>query len=163
LNALRHTPEVQHLFLLVLTGNAVLSLLGLYVVPSTLGATAGLDALLGATGMQVVLALLALFGPISFDKFPYTMGISLGFGALFAAIYLGFLARDFAGLSLGSDDGLVTLYTLFAGVALLAGAAASVRSRRLRSMTRSGAAPIGISSVRRMGRWTTFTAVGAAI
>jgi hypothetical protein len=60
------------------------------------------------------------------------VGISLGFGAPFAAVYLGFLARDFAGLSLGIDDGPNTIYTLFVGIALLAGAAASVRSQRLR-------------------------------
>src|SRR5258706_13048241 len=89
--------------------------------------------MLGAIGLQGVLALLALVGPFSFDKSPRTEGICLGFGALFAATYLGFLVRDFAGSSLGIDDGPVTISTLFVGVALLAGAAASVRSQQLRA------------------------------
>jgi hypothetical protein len=132
LRALRRTSWIQRLFLLVLTGNVILIVLGLLVAPATLSAVEGVWAMLGALGLQGVLALLALVGPGSFDKFPRTEGISLGCGALFAATYLGFLVRDFAGSSLGIDDGPVTLYTLFVGVALLAGAAASVRSQRLR-------------------------------
>ncbi|HEV2237243.1 MAG TPA: hypothetical protein VGR57_11335, partial [Ktedonobacterales bacterium] len=61
-----------------------------------------------------------------------TSGISLAGGALFAATYLGFLARDFAGSAVGPDDGPATIYSLFVGVAVLAGAAAAVRSQRLR-------------------------------
>lgn len=131
MHALRRTSSVQRLFLLVLAGNVLLILLGLHVVPATLSSTEGVWALLGATGLQCLLAILALVGPLAFDRFPRTVGISLGFGTQFAAVYLGFLARDFAGLSFGPDDGPVTLYTLFVGIALLAGAAASVRSQRL--------------------------------
>jgi hypothetical protein len=131
-HALRRTSSVQRLFLLVLAGNVLLILLGLHVVPATLYSAEGVWALLGATGLQCLLAILALVGPFALDKLPRTAGISLGVGALFAAIYLGFLARDFAGLSFGPDDGPVTLYSLFVGIALLAGAAASARSQRLR-------------------------------
>jgi hypothetical protein len=130
---LRRTSWPQSLFLLVLAGNVVLVALGLLVAPSTLSSPEGVWDLLGAAGLQAVLALLALVGPLSLDKSPHTAAISLGFGALFAAIYLGFLARDFAGSTLGIDDGPLTLYALFVGVALLSGAVASVRSRRLRT------------------------------
>jgi hypothetical protein len=133
LRALRRTSWMQRLFLLVLTGNVILIVLGLLVAPTTLSSVEGVWAMLGAIGLQGALALLALVGPVSFDKFPRAVGMSLGFGVLFAATYLGFLARDFAGSSLGIDDGPVTLYTLFVGVALLAGAAASVRSQQLRA------------------------------
>lgn len=132
LQVLRHTSWVQRLFLLVLGGNVILILLSLYVVPSTLSSAEGLGAMLGAMGLQGVLALSALIGALSFDRYPRTMGISLALGVLFAAIYLGFLARDFAGISLGIDDGPVTLYTLFVVIALLAGALASLRTQRLR-------------------------------
>lgn len=132
LRALRPTSGVQRLFLLVLAANGSLLLLGLYVAPSTLRSIEGFGAVLGALAMQGALALLALFGPMSFEKYPRTMRISLGGGALFAAIYLGFLTRDFAAVTWGPDDGPLTLYSLFAAVALLAGAAASVRSQRLR-------------------------------
>jgi hypothetical protein len=77
--------------------------------------------LLGAMGSQVVLALVALASPMSFAKTPRTAGISLGF-----------LVRDFAGSSLGIDDGPVTIYTLFIGIALLAGVTASLRSQQFR-------------------------------
>jgi hypothetical protein len=82
--------------------------------------------------MQVALALLALVGPLSFNKYQRTMGISLGLGALFAAVYLGFLTRDFAGVSWGPDDNPTLLYSLFVGIALVAGVAASLRAQRLR-------------------------------
>jgi hypothetical protein len=60
------------------------------------------------------------------------MGISLVLGALFAAVYLGFLTRDFAGVSWGPDDDSTLLYSLFVGIALLAGVAASLRTQRVR-------------------------------
>jgi hypothetical protein len=88
--------------------------------------------MLGAISMQAALAVLALVGPLSFTKYTPTMGISLGLGALFAAVYLGFLTRDFAGLHWGPDDDSTLLYLLFVGIALLAGAAASLRAQRLR-------------------------------
>jgi hypothetical protein len=130
--ALRRTSWLQRLFLLVLGGNVALILLGVHVVPSTLGSAAGLGALLGALGMQVGLAVLAVVGPVSFDKFSRTMGISLRGGVLFALAYDGLLGCEFAGIQLSIDTGAVTIYVLFVGVAVLAGAAASVRTQRLR-------------------------------
>jgi hypothetical protein len=132
LQALRRTTWVQRLFLLVLTGNMLLILLGLRVVPAAFGTDGTAWALLGTLGLQGLLALLALVGPLSFNRFPRTMGLSLGFGALFAATYLGFLTRDFAGLSWGPDDGPLTLYPLFVVVSLLAGTLASLQTHRLR-------------------------------
>src|SRR5262249_24412941 len=110
---------------------ASLLLLGLFVAPSTLNSTEGLGAVLGALSMQGALALLALVGPVSFAKYTRTMGIGLGGGALFAAIYLGFLTRDLTCAGFGPDDSPPILYSLFAGVALLAGAAASARTQRV--------------------------------
>jgi hypothetical protein len=121
LRALWRTSWTQRLFLLVLTGNLTLVVRGLLVAPSTLNSPEGVWDLLGAMGSQVVLALVALAGPMSFAKTPRTAGISLGF-----------LVRDFAGSSLGIDDGPVTIYTLFIGIALLAGVTASLRSQQFR-------------------------------
>jgi hypothetical protein len=131
LSFLRHMPGIQRLFLLVLAANVTLLLLGPFVAPSSFTSPEGWGALLGALSMQVALTLLALVGPLSFAKYPRTMGISLGFGALFAAVYLGFLTRDFAGVSLGPDDDATFLYSLFVGIALVAGATASLRTQRL--------------------------------
>jgi hypothetical protein len=130
--ALRRATWIERLFLLVLAGNMLLIPLGLRVVPSAFGADGTVWALLGTLGLQGLLALLALTGPLSFNRFPRTMGLSLGFGALFGATYLGFLARDFAGISWGPDDGPLTLYALFVGVAVLAGLLASLRTQRWR-------------------------------
>jgi hypothetical protein len=116
----------------VLAANASLLLLGPFVAPSSFTSAEGWAALLGALSMQIALALLALVGPLSFTSYPRTMGFSLGLGALFAAVYLGFLTRDFAGVSWGPDDDATLLYALFVGIALLAGAAASLRAQRLR-------------------------------
>lgn len=132
LHALRRTTWIERLFLLVLASNVCLIVLGLRVVPSDLGSAEEVWDVLGVIGLQCLLALLALVGPLAFHAFPRTVGISMGLGALFAAVYLGFLARDFSGMALGPDDGPVTIYSLFVGIGPLAGAAASVRSQRLR-------------------------------
>jgi hypothetical protein len=129
---LRRISGVQRLFLLALAANTGLLLLGPLVAPSSFTSAEGWAALLGALSMQAALALLALVGPLSFTAYPRTMGISLGLGALFAAVYLGFLTRDFAGVSWGPDDDATLLYALFAGIALLAGVTASLRAHRLR-------------------------------
>jgi hypothetical protein len=118
---------MQRLFALVLGGNVLLILWGIHVVPA-IATVDGIATTLATAGLQGVLAVLALVGPASFDRSPRTAGISLGFGALFAAVYLGFLARDFAGIAVGVDDGPATLYSLFVGAAVLAGAAGA-RSR----------------------------------
>jgi hypothetical protein len=132
LSLLRRTSGVQRLVLLVLATNTSLLLLGPFVAPSSFTSADGWGALLGALSMQVTLALLALVGPLTFTKYPRTVGISLGLGALFAAVYLGFLTRDFAGVSWGPDDDSTLLYSLFVGIALVAGVAASLRTQRLR-------------------------------
>jgi hypothetical protein len=116
----------------VLGCNLVLLALGLWFVPADARSAQGLAVLLATMGMQGALALLALAGPIGFNKYPRTMGISLGLGVLFACAYLAILACDFAGIQLSFDTGPGTIYTLFVATALLAGALASLRTRRLR-------------------------------
>src|SRR5262249_40679793 len=132
LSLLRRMSGAQRLLLLVLAANMTLLLLGLFIAPSSFTSPEGWEALLGAVGMQAALALLALIGPLSFAKYPRTMGICLGLGALFAAVYLGLLTRDFAGVSWGPDDDPTLLYSLFVGIALVAGVAASLRAQQLR-------------------------------
>jgi hypothetical protein len=129
LHMLRHMSWVQRLVLLVLGTNSILILLGPLVVPSTLTSAAGVGAMLGAAGLQIGLALVVLVGPLSFDHYQRTMVISLGCGVLFAAAYLGILGCEFAGIQLSFDTGPGTIYTVFVGAALLAGAGASARTR----------------------------------
>ena len=129
---LRRTSGVQRLVLLVLAANASVLLLGPLVAPTSFTSVSGWGSLLGALSMQVAVALLVLVGPLSFTKYPRTMGTSLGLGACFAAVYLGFLTRDFARVAWGPDDNATLLYALFVGIALLAGVTASLRTQRLR-------------------------------
>jgi len=102
----------------------------MWVVPAILRWPAGLGALLGAVGAQVAIAVAAVFGPMSVDKRPRTAGLCLALGALFAVAYVGFLAADFAGIHLSFDTGPVTIYALFVGVAVIAGALACWRTAR---------------------------------
>jgi hypothetical protein len=132
LRALRRTSWMQRLFLLVLGCNSGLLLLGLRVVPADLGSAQGPAVLLATVGLQGGLALLALVGPVSFDHFVRTIGISLALGMLFAAAYLGILACEFVGIQLSFDTGPGTIYSVFVAAALLAGALASMRTQRLR-------------------------------
>jgi hypothetical protein len=67
-HALRRMSWVHRLFLLVLASNMLLILLGLLVVPATLNSAEGIWALLGATGLQCLLAIFALVGPWAFDR-----------------------------------------------------------------------------------------------
>lgn len=132
LHTLQRASWIQRVFLLVLGSNAVLLMLGIFVVPAARNSVVAWGTLLATMGMQGLLALLALLGPVSFAKYPRIMGISLGLGVLFALAYVGNLACEFAGIQLSFDTGPGTIYSLFVGVALLAGALASLRTRRFR-------------------------------
>jgi hypothetical protein len=132
LNMLRRASWIQRLFLLVVAGNVLLLLFGLRVVPAALHSIDALGALVATIGLQGGLALLALVGPASFDKYPRTMPISLGLAVLFALAYIGILACEFVGIQLSFDTGPATIYALFVGMALLAGALASIRTQRFR-------------------------------
>jgi hypothetical protein len=126
------TSWAQRLVLLVLAGNALLILLGALVVPSTLRSMAGVWDLVGAAGLQGVVALAALVGPFAFGRYPRILGISVGCGVLFAVAYLSILAPEFAGIQLSFDAGPGTIYTMFVATALLAGVGANLRTRRFR-------------------------------
>ena len=128
----RPTSWTTRAVLVVLAADAVVALLGMWVVPAILRWPAGLGAMLAAVGTQFAIAVAAVFGPMSVDKRPRTAGISLALGTLFAVAYVGLLAADFAGIHLSLDGGPVTIYSLFAGVAVIAGALACWRTARLR-------------------------------
>jgi hypothetical protein len=54
--------------LAVLAADALVALLGMWVIPAILRWPAGLGAMLGAVGAQFAIAVVAVFGPISVDK-----------------------------------------------------------------------------------------------
>jgi len=128
----RPTSWKTRVILVVLAADAVVALMGMWVIPAILRWPAGLGALLGAVGAQFAIAVAAVFGPMSLDKRPRTAGICLALGTLFAVAYVGLLAADFADINLSFNTGPVTIYSLFIGVAVIAGALACWRTTRLR-------------------------------
>jgi hypothetical protein len=121
----RHTSWIQRLFLLVLIGNMALILWGIHVVPATVATPDGIARILADLGLQMVLGVLALFGPLSFQRSRSSIGISLLFGFLFAIAYDGILLLDYLGVYLD-----VNVYLFFLGAASLAGLIAGYQTRR---------------------------------
>jgi hypothetical protein len=125
LNTLRHSSWIQRLFALVLACNSLLILWGLRVEPAMVTIN-GIATTLATVGMQVAIAFLAFFGPLSFQRYP-AMGISVAFGTLFAVIYDGILLSDYVP-RLNLD---FNIWLLFLGIAGIAGFIAGYQTRRI--------------------------------
>jgi uncharacterized membrane protein (Fun14 family) len=81
---------------------------------------------LATVGMQVAIAVLALFGPLSFHHLRSSIAIAVLFGALFALAYDGILLSDF----FPSTNLDFNIWLLFVGAASLAGFIAGYRTHR---------------------------------
>lgn len=125
LRTFHQSSWIQRLFLLVLICNIVLILWGIRVVPATIAAPDGIARILADIGLQVVIGLLALFGPLSFQRSRSALWISLFFGLLFAIAYDSLLLLDYLGVSEN-----VNVYLFFLGAASLAGLIAGYQTRR---------------------------------
>src|SRR5690348_2659188 len=68
LRTLQQSSWIQRLFVLVLACNMVLILWGIRVVPAAIATLDSIGSLATALGLQVVIAALALFGPLSFQR-----------------------------------------------------------------------------------------------
>jgi len=121
----QQTTWAQRLFLVVAGCNIALMLVGIYIVPSAVTSLSGVGSLLGAICMQLVLAALTLAGPVSFQRYRSSIGISFALGGVFALLYLGDIIVDFNG---GSDP--INIIGIFLGVAGVAGFAACLRTRQ---------------------------------
>ncbi len=119
---------LRRLFVAILGLNIALIGAGVAVVPATLSSPLGLATLLADVAMQSVLATLALAGPWSFRRVRASIGISGALGLVFAALYLGIILLEFAGVN--DNLNILALFVLVAGVA---GAVASYRTRRWQS------------------------------
>jgi hypothetical protein len=121
----RHFSWLQRLFLLVLIGNVVLILWGIRVVPATVATPDGIARILADIGLQVVIGLLALVGPLSFQRNRSAIWISFLVGLLFAIAYESILLLDYLGVS---ED--INVFLFFIGAASLAGLIAGYQTRR---------------------------------
>lgn len=103
------TRWLQWFLILVLGCNIVLILWGGHLVPATLTTANGSGTLLFPLILQVVIALFALFGPLSFQQCRSSIWISLLLGTLFAVTYGGIVLLEFHGIFLGLNIWLVFL------------------------------------------------------
>jgi hypothetical protein len=125
LRTLQHSSWIQRLFALVLGWNCLLILWGIHIVPAV-STPNGIATTLATLGMQVAIAFLAFFGPLSFQRYRSSIGIALLFGALFAVAYDGILlAGFFPNINLD-----VNIWLLFVGAASLTGFIAGYQTRR---------------------------------
>jgi hypothetical protein len=122
---IRDSSLIQRLFALVLATNVVLIAWGIHVVPSVVSAN-GIATTLATMGMQVVIACLAFFGPLSFQRLASSIGVVVLFAVLFAVSYDGILLSDFFP-SVNLD---FNVYLLFVGAPTLAGFVAGYQSGR---------------------------------
>lgn len=122
---LRDSSLIQRLFALVLACNVLLIAWGLHVVPSVISAN-GIATTLATMGMQVVIAFLAFFGFLSFQRITSNMGIVLLFAALFALAYDGLVLSDF----IPSSNLDLNAFLFFIAAPTLAGFVAGYQSGR---------------------------------
>jgi hypothetical protein len=87
----------------------------------------GIATTLAVVGMQTAIAVLAFFGPLSFQHFSATISIAVLLGALFAVAYDAFVLADF----LPSVNWDFNVVLLFLGAASLGGFLAGYQSRRI--------------------------------
>jgi hypothetical protein len=110
----------------VLGCNILLILWGIHVVPAIMYPN-GVGTMLGDVGMQLAIAALAFFGPLSFKHYPASIGIAPLLGAFFAIAYNAVLLSNF----LPSVNWDFNVVLLFLGVASLAGFLAGYQTRRI--------------------------------
>ncbi len=124
LRQLRQLLWIERLFVAVIGVTIALILAGPFVVPATLDSPRWVGSTLGDVVMQLALAAVAFAGPWSFRRQQRSIGISAALGLLFAAVYVGVIVLEFQGVQTG-----VNIVALFVGVAFMAGAAVTYRTR----------------------------------
>ena len=83
--------------MVAVVANSVLIVAGVLVVPATVSSLDGLGIIAADIALQVAIALLGLFGPVSLGRLGDAAGWCLAVGGAFALVYLGLLLFDFAG------------------------------------------------------------------
>ncbi len=121
---LRRLSWIERLFVAVIGVDIALVLAGPFVVPATFGSPAWVGSTFGDVAMQLALAALALAGPWSFRRQQGSIGINMALGLAFAALYVSVIVLEFQGVQTG-----VNIVALFVGVAFVAGASVTYRTR----------------------------------
>jgi len=121
-------PWVTGAVVAVLATNVALIVAGLVVIPE--GRRPALWAGVAAIAVQCAVAAAAAAGPTALAKRPRPALTCLLPGALFAVGYVSLLGLELAGYQLSFDNGAVTVYAWFVGIAVLAGALTGWHTRR---------------------------------
>jgi hypothetical protein len=126
LQTVRRTSWRERLLAVVLVCNSLLILWGIHVVPAIIYPN-GIGTTLAAVGMQVAIAILALFGPLAFRRYSASITIAMLLGAFFAIAYDAVLLADF----LPSVNWDFNVVLLFVGAASIAGFLAGFQTGRI--------------------------------
>jgi hypothetical protein len=95
--------------------NCVLVVVGVLLVPATLGSITGVGIVVADIGLQVAIAVLGWRGPVSLGRLGGSSEWCLAVGAAFAAVYLGDLVFDLVGQPLPLNPYLFFLAAAVAG------------------------------------------------
>ena len=92
----------RRVLLAAVVANSVLIVAGVFLVPATVRSLEGLGIIAADIGLQVAIAVVGLFGPISLGRLGDPAGWCLAVGSAFALAYLGhnlsvFLLQDLQG------------------------------------------------------------------
>jgi hypothetical protein len=118
----------RRVLLAAVFANGALIIAGVFVVPATVRSLDGLGIIAADIGLQVAIALVGLYGPVSLGRLGDAAGWCLAVGSAFALAYLGLLLFDFAGHPLALSP-----YEFFAAAALAGSIPVALRTRRVTS------------------------------
>jgi hypothetical protein len=116
----------RRVLLAAVVANSALILAGVFVVPATVRSLDGLAIIAADIGLQVAIAIVGLFGPVSLGRLDESAGWCLFVGGAFALFYLGLLLSDFAGHPVALSP-----YEFFVGAGLAGSIPVAFRTRRV--------------------------------
>ena len=116
----------RRVLLAAVVANSVLIVAGVFLVPATVRSLEGLGVIAADIGLQVAIAVVGLFGPVSLGRLGEAAGWCLAVGSAFALAYLGLLLFDFAGHPLALSP-----YEFFVAAALAGSIPVALRTRRV--------------------------------
>ena len=116
----------RRVLLAAVVANSVLIVAGVFLVPATVRSLEGLGIIAADIGLQVAIAVVGLFGPVSLGRLGDAAGWCLAVGSAFALAYLGLLLFDFAGHPLALSP-----YEFFVAAALAGSIPVALRTRRV--------------------------------
>jgi hypothetical protein len=112
--------------LAAVVANSALIIAGVFLVPATVRSLDGLGIIVADVGLQLAIALLGWFGPVSLERLGDAAGWCLVVGSAFALTYVGLLLFDFAGHPLALSP-----YEFFVVAAVAGAIPVALRTRRV--------------------------------